>query len=107
MTKLLHLAIDTGLEQTANTAFDNAPPVKSVPIFIGQIISAGLGILGIVFLILMLYGGFLWMIARGESEKVDKAKDLITAAIIGLIIIVGGYAISNLVITALTKSAAP
>ncbi len=107
MIHFLLAAGDYGLTETANTAFDNAPPIKSVPVFVGQIISAALGLLGILFLILMLYGGYLWMMARGNEEKVDKAKDLITAAIIGLIIIVGGYAISNLVINALTKSAAP
>ena len=70
---------------------------------VGKIISAGLGLLGIVFLILMLYGGYTWMVARGSEEKVEKAKDLITAAIIGLIIIIGGYAIANLVIVAVSK----
>ena len=33
------------------------------------------------------------MTARGEEEKVEKAKDTITRAIIGLIIVVGAYAI--------------
>ena len=95
-----------GLQRTAEEAFgQNALPTKDLPTLIGQIISAGLGLLGIVFLILMLYGGYLWMTARGVEEKVDKAKDLITAAIIGLIIIVGAYAIANLVVVALTTRA--
>lgn len=60
---------------------------------IGAGISAALALIGVVFLVLMIYAGFKWMTARGEEEKVEKAKDTITRAIIGLIIVIGAYAI--------------
>ena len=60
---------------------------------IGTAVSAFLALLGVIFLVLMLYAGYHWMTARGEEEKVEKAKDTITRAIIGLIIVVGAYAI--------------
>jgi len=50
-------------------------------------------LLSIIFIILMLYGGFNWMMAAGDNAKVEKAKDTIRRAVIGLIIIVGAYAI--------------
>ena len=59
--------------------------------------------LGMIFLILMLYGGYLWMTAAGKEERVTKAKNLITAAIIGVIIVVSAYAISYFVIEKTTK----
>ncbi|MDP2708803.1 MAG: hypothetical protein Q8O93_02010 [bacterium] len=59
----------------------------------GIVIQAILAVIGIIFLALMLYAGYNWMTARGEQEKVDKAKDTIQRSIIGLIIIVGAYAI--------------
>lgn len=65
---------------------------------IGKIIQATLSLLGIIFIILMIYGGGLWMTAKGNEQQVDKAKDLITAAIIGLVIVVAAYAISYFVI---------
>ena len=46
----------------------------------------------------MVYGGYLWMTARGNEEEVTKAKNLIKAAIIGLIIVLAAYAISIFVI---------
>lgn len=64
-----------------------------ISIIVGTVIQALLGIIGLIFLALMLYAGYNWMIARGEEEKVEKAKDTITRAIIGLIIVVGAYAI--------------
>jgi len=59
----------------------------------GAVIQAALALIGVIFLALMLYAGYHWMTARGEEEKVEKAKDTITRAIIGLIIVVGAYAI--------------
>ncbi|MFA6306520.1 MAG: hypothetical protein WCV70_01345 [Patescibacteria group bacterium] len=60
---------------------------------IGTIISSALALVGSIFLILMIYAGYNWMTARGEEEKVSKAKDTINRAIIGIIIVVGAYAI--------------
>lgn len=60
-------------------------------------IQAFLGLLGIIFLILIIYAGYNWMIAQGEEEKVNKAKDTIQRAVIGLIIIISAYAITYFV----------
>lgn len=60
---------------------------------IGTVISAALALIGAIFLALMLYAGYHWMTARGEEEKVEKAKDTINRAVVGLIIVVGAYAI--------------
>ena len=49
----------------------------------------------------IVYGGFLWMTAHGNEEQVTKAKNLITAALIGLVIILSAYAISVFVISKL------
>ncbi len=69
--------------------------------FIGTVIQVALSMLGVIFLVLMIYGGYLWMTAHGNEENVTKAKDLITAAIVGLIIVISAYAISYFVINAL------
>ena len=66
---------------------------NSVSRIIGAGVGAALSLIGVIFLILMIYAGYNWMTARGEEEKVEKAKDTITRAIIGLIIVVGAYAI--------------
>ena len=68
---------------------------------IGNLINVFLGFLGIIFLGLMLYAGFLWMTAQGDDTKVKKAKDMIFQAVIGLIIIVAAYAIADFVIGSL------
>ncbi|MBI5369876.1 hypothetical protein HZA85_01645 [Candidatus Uhrbacteria bacterium] len=70
----------------------------SLPVFIGGLINVVLSVLGLVFLVLIVYAGYMWMTASGDSTKVDKAKKLIGQALIGMIIVIASYAISAFVI---------
>ena len=70
---------------------------------VGLIIQTAWSILGIIFLILIIYGGYIWLNARGVEQNVEKAKDIIKTAIIGLIIVIGAYAISWFIINGLAK----
>lgn len=64
---------------------------------IGTIITAALSLVGVIFLVLTIYGGFLWMTASGKEEQVTKAKNILTMALIGLIIVLSAYAITRFV----------
>lgn len=69
----------------------------------GKIINVTLGFLGIVLLGYLLYAGFLWMTSGGETEKAEQARTMITNSIIGLVIIVAAFAISNFVLSSLVN----
>lgn len=64
---------------------------------IGRIINVFLGLLGVIFLVLMLYAGFQWMTAGGDAAKVEKAKVGIRNAVIGLVILATAFAITNFI----------
>ena len=66
---------------------------------IGKIINVALSLLGVVVLVIIIYGGFLWMTAGGNDEKVSEAKKWIFGGIIGLVIILSAYAIASFVIS--------
>ncbi|KKW28809.1 MAG: hypothetical protein UY72_C0061G0004 [Candidatus Uhrbacteria bacterium GW2011_GWD2_52_7] len=68
---------------------------------IGKLIGVLLSFLGVIFLLLIIYAGFLWMTARGDSKAVDKAKDILTTSVVGLVILLSAYAISSFVIESL------
>ena len=57
-------------------------------------IAGALALLGVIFLALTVYAGFLWMTASGNSERVDKARQTMTAAVIGIVIITAAYAVT-------------
>jgi hypothetical protein len=102
------LAVDNPFNTAANVA-KNVGTVAGVgqqqelPVIIGNIINILLGFLGILFLVLLLWGGFEWMTAGGDKEKVTTATTRIRNAVIGLVIIVAAFAISNFVLTSLSK----
>lgn len=70
---------------------------------ISTVIQVALSFLGVIFLILIIYGGILWMTAGGNQERLSKAHSLIRSAIIGLIIVVSAYAISWFVISTMSE----
>ncbi|MDA3802406.1 MAG: hypothetical protein PF488_00715 [Patescibacteria group bacterium] len=63
-----------------------------------QIINLVLTFVGVAFLILMIYGGISWMTAAGNDTKVDKAKKILIAGVIGIIVVFSAYVISQFVV---------
>lgn len=68
---------------------------------VANVIQIALSLLGVIFLILMIYSGYQWMMAGGNQETVKTAQGRIKNAIIGLAIIAMAYAITAFVFRAL------
>ena len=68
-----------------------------------QITNVFLRVLGTITILLMLYGGWTWLWARGNEEDITKAKDIISGAIIGLLVILASYGITQFVFYYLTR----
>lgn len=87
---------DSFLDDVADNADINT--TTSATDVVANVIGIVLGLLGIVFLILLIYAGILWMTAAGNSDQVDKAKSILSTSIIGLVITLSAYAISQFVL---------
>lgn len=74
---------------------------RDLPTIIGTIINAFLGLLGVVLVIIIIFAGYKWMTAQGNSGQVDEAKKMITQAVIGMIILMAAYAITRFVLEAI------
>jgi hypothetical protein len=98
-------ASDYGLSAAVNATQGSLPKTvggaSNLPELAAVIVNVALSLIGILFFILMLYAGITWMKAMGNTDEVTKAKEMITQAIIGLVIIMAAYAISNFVFTSL------
>lgn len=71
---------------------------SGLPATVGTIIKSLLGLIGLIFVILIIYAGWLWMSSMGDTKNVDKAKTLIMNSVIGLLIIMASYAIATFII---------
>ncbi len=69
-----------------------------LPTVTGNVIGTALTLVGIIFLILMVYAGYLWMTARGDEGQVEKALGIVKTCIIGLVVVMSAYAITFLVL---------
>lgn len=75
--------------------------VSGLSTLTGNIINSVLGLVGVVFFVLMIYAGFLWMTARGNEEQFGKAKNIFATSIIGMLIVIGAYYILDFVFEAI------
>ncbi len=62
------------------------------------IINYALTFTGVIFFLILGYGGYLWMFARGNQEQIDKAKKITKEVIIGIIVIVLARVITQIIL---------
>lgn len=60
-----------------------------------------LGIVGSLALLMFIYGGFMFLISAGSSEKIGQAQKILMAAVVGLIIVFSSYLIIKFVLASL------
>jgi len=71
------------------------PDINDPRIFIGRLIKGILGLSGSIALLMFVYGGMVYLTAQGESERIQRAKNTLIWATMGLAVIFGSYAFLN------------
>lgn len=75
----------------------NTVTTSSVPELIGKVIRAVLGLVGSMALVFFIYGGLVWMFAKGNSEKISQAQKILTWSALGLLVIFSSYIVLNFI----------
>ncbi len=89
---------DKQMNATGGKGFGTGMPSQTgLAQVVASVIKAFLGLLGIIFLTLLVYAGYMWLTAQGDEEKVTNAKKTIQRAVIGLVIVTAAYAITYFV----------
>jgi hypothetical protein len=81
--------IDLGTRYAEEVGLGRVEPA----LVVARLINFALGFLGVIGVVLVLYGGFSWMTSGGNEDKVRAAKKLLVASVIGLGIILSAYVI--------------
>lgn len=93
----------SGLGTAAQTAGYGGPLGQSaLPQLVGSVINAVLGLSGLVLVVLLVYGGILYLTAAGNDEQVKTAKKTMQNAVIGIAIVMASYAVSVFVVSQLS-----
>jgi len=88
------------LQEIGNKVYGQAAPTD-IRIVIGNVVQMLLGFVGVVFLLLIIYGGMRWMTSGGNEDNIKKAKKIITNATVGLVIVVISYAAASFIFNSL------
>ncbi len=91
-SNLNNAIVGTGLEEHRDLATE-----------IGGIIKAILGLVGTIFMVLVVYAGILWMTAQGDKDQVEKSKTIVKNSTIGLAIVASAYLITNFITSLFNK----
>ncbi len=98
---------NSGIKNTAEVTGHNKSEIfkkDNLPEAIGMVIKISLGLLGVAFLFLIIYGGYTWMLAKGNQQEVDKAIKTIQNALIGLIVVLMAYVITTFIAISLRQT---
>ncbi len=93
---------DKTQSQAGSTNLTNPLGVTTVPSLIAKVINGVLGVVGSLALLMFVYGGFTWMLSGGNSSAVERGKNILMWAAIGLVVIFLSYALVNFIITTAT-----
>ncbi|MBU1132639.1 hypothetical protein KKC32_05355 [Patescibacteria group bacterium] len=90
----------TGIRAGLNVSADTAglKTETTFPSAIGKVINFVFMFIGILFLIIVLYAGILWMIGGGDPGNIKKAKSYLINASIGLAVTLMAYQLTSFVI---------
>jgi len=101
----LSMSTQCVLAQTAGTGGQTAGTVSlenpltgtsdepNINLIIGKAINGVLGVVGSIALVMVIYGGLTWMLAAGNQQRVQKGKDILIWAVVGLVVIFSAYAL--------------
>ena len=92
------------LKKVGTAAYGGATPQQDPKAVIARIVQILLGFLGIIFIILIIWGGIQWMTSGGNDKKIEEAKQRIVNATIGLTIVFVAYSISYFIFKSLMQA---
>jgi len=90
VNEILSLSEEDQPQEYFNQGEDGETPIVA---FILSVINFALRIIGSIAIIILIIGGFMFMFAQGNQQKIDEAKDIVKYAIIGLLVTFLSYII--------------
>jgi hypothetical protein len=92
---------DLGLAYPATSGLNDG----DVRVTTARILRVALSLLGTIFVVIIVWGGYEWMTAGGNDQQIGTAKKRIFTGIIGLAVILSSYAIAYFIINSISTAA--
>ena len=86
--------VQTQLNAAAGASGAGYGQAKDPRAIIATVVEVSLGFVGVLFVVYLVYGGYLILLSKGEEEKIKKGRNIIMYGVIGLFIILSAYSIT-------------
>ncbi len=93
--------MDVGMNEIEEGFGDNGLGNTDPRTTVARLINVAMLFLGIIAVVIVLLGGFKWMTAAGNEDKVGEAKKLMGAGVIGLVIVLSAWGVANFILSRL------
>ncbi|MDD3285720.1 MAG: pilin [Patescibacteria group bacterium] len=90
--------LDVGMNEIEEGFGDNGLGNTDPRTTVARLINVAMLFLGIIAVVIILLGGFKWMTAGGNEDKVGEAKKLMGAGVVGLVIVLSAWGIANFIL---------
>lgn len=84
----------------AQVTLVNPLQTNDVRVIVGTVIKGALSVAGTLALLMVVYGGILWLTDMGKGEQVKKGKDILIWATLGILLIAGAYVLTSAIFNA-------
>lgn len=91
------------LAQATTVELSNPLGTADVPLIVGRIVQVLTGGAGMLALMMFIYGGFQWLTAAGNPEKIKKGKDIVLWSILGITLMLSSYIVVRYIILGILK----
>lgn len=79
------------------SGFEDLATKVTIPAFVSAAITLALVIAAIIFFFMLVIGGIKWIMSGGDKAQTEGARNQITAALVGLVIVFAAWAIAQLI----------
>ena len=89
--------------QTVDTVYDvdQQDIEEALPEAVGRVIYVILGFVSVILLVIIIFSGFLWLTAGGNTDQVEKAKKYLRNGVIGFVLVLAAFVITSFVVNIL------
>ena len=91
------LAQGSGWQTNPTYVVEDVPTIYGLEVMVANILNIIIGLVGVVLLLMLIMGGFGYLTSGGDKEKAAKAKNTLTYAVLGLLVILGAWLIIRLI----------
>lgn len=95
---LADINLEKPIKSVGQGVYGAGTKIAPLPFYIGVYVKTFIYMVGVILVVVIVYAGYLWMTAGGNEEQVAKAKKWISNGIVGMILALSAFALTDYIL---------